>query len=183
MGAGCGAKISVEVKRRPIVKSIWNWICQDKDGNFKWSVDVENVVTDEGLESILDVVFMSGTQITAWYVALIEDGSSPTSASTYAVPVYTECVDVTNATRPTFDGVQTDQQVDNIVSKAVFTMDATVDLIGGALVGGGTDADVLGDTAGGGTLYCAVEFGTPISVVATDVVSIAITITAVESAP
>ena len=183
---GFGASISVEVvkgvKQNALVRSIWNFECHDKDGNLKWQEKVSNIVTNEGLAKLLNVMFMGGTQILDddWYVAITEDGSSATSASTYAVPIVSECTGYNELTRPIYVGSQTNQQVDNISNKAVFTMSDPYDLLGGILVGGGTDGDVKGDAAGGGTLYCSVDFAELKPVVATDVVSIAITLTAAD---
>ena len=56
-------------------------------------------------------------------------------------------------------------------------MDATTDIYGCALVGGGTDASTMSDTAGGGTLYCVSKFDAVKSVIATNVLSVGITIT------
>lgn len=174
-----GAKIDVEVNRRiPMVKSAWDTVCIGKDGVEKWRDHSENIVTEQGLTAILDVMFMGGTQLSDWYVVLIEDGDAPTSASTYAVPIYTECTDVTNATRPVYTGVQVDQIIDNAAAKAVFTIDTGgEDLMGGALVGGPIATATIGDVASSGAiLYCAIEFDAVKPMVASDIISITITL-------
>lgn len=180
-----GARIEAEViKRRPLIKSVWDVVCHDKNGNEKWREKRDNIVTDQGLEELLDIMFLGGTQIVAadWLVGLIEDGDSPTAASTYAVPVYTECTSYAGS-RKAYTGVRSDQTITNNASKAVFTMNATKDLIGGMLVGGAAAGlETPGDTAGAGCmLYCAVEFTDTKSVVNTDVVSITIALTAADA--
>jgi hypothetical protein len=37
--------------------------------------DLDNAVTDVGLNAILDIMFHSATQITAWYIGLIDNAS------------------------------------------------------------------------------------------------------------
>jgi hypothetical protein len=175
-----GASIAVG---KPIITSIWDTECSDKEGNLKWTDHSSNVVTLEGLNALLDIMFLTGTQITDWYVLITEDGDSATSASTYAVPVFTECEEYTGDRIP-YVGVRTAQTITNALSKAVFTMGVagTKDLLGGALVGGGTTPETVGDVAGGGTLYCSVDFAELYPVIPGDYVSITITLTAAEVA-
>lgn len=189
---GMGATINVEVTSKtnakdkpvetkaPIVKTLWDTTVTDKDGNLKHHEVNENLVTTQGLTSLLDVMFMGGDQWANWYVVLTDGaGDSATASSTYAVPIYTEVTDITNATRPAYTGVQTTTSITNTASKAVFTINtgSVTSILGGALVGGTTDADVIGNTASSGAiLYCAIDFASPVAVVASDIVSIAITI-------
>jgi hypothetical protein len=182
--SGCGAKIEVEVKRRPIIKSIWDIVCTDKDGKEKWREVRENLVTNQGLQSLLDIMFLAGTQIVVadWVVALTESGASPTASSTYAVPIYTECVSYAG-NRKAYTGVRSGQEITNNAAKAVFTINATKNLLGGALVGGAAAGlDTPGDTAGAGCiLYCAINFSALKPVVNADVVSITIVLIAADA--
>jgi hypothetical protein len=180
MKNGFGASIAVG---KPIITSIWDTECRDKDGNLKWVDHSHNVVTTEGLAKLLDVMFLHGTQIVDddWYVLITESGSSATDASTYAVPIFTECIEYTGD-RIHYVGARTSLTISNVLNKAVFTMGAggTKNLLGGALVGGGSAAATVGDVAGGGTLYCSVDFAALYPTVPGDYVSITITLTASE---
>jgi hypothetical protein len=181
MKNGFGASITVG---KPIITSVWDTVCTDKFGNLKWCDHSHNVVTNQGLQKLLDVMFLSGTQILNddWYVLVTEHTHvNVLATSTYAVPVFTECVEYTG-NRKLYVGVRTGQEISNVTSKAVFVMGAsgTKDLRGGALVGGGSAAATVGDTAGGGTLYCSVDFAALYPVVPGDYVSIVITLTAAE---
>jgi hypothetical protein len=49
--------------------------CFDADGNLKWEDTAENGVTDVGIASLLNVYFRSATQITAWYIGLIDNAA------------------------------------------------------------------------------------------------------------
>lgn len=47
--------------------------CWDKDGNLKWEDTAENLVTTAGIASLLTVYFEAATQITAWYIGLVDN--------------------------------------------------------------------------------------------------------------
>jgi hypothetical protein len=61
--------------------------CYDKDGNLKWSDYIKNVVTDQGRNHMIGVVFKSVTQLTSWYIGLI---SSLKGANNYATVANTD---------------------------------------------------------------------------------------------
>ena len=72
------------------------------------------------------------------------------------------------------------QSMTNTASKATFTMNATKTIYGAALVGGGTDGNTKGDTAGGGTLYAGAKFSSSQAVVSSDVLQIVVTLTSAD---
>lgn len=151
--------------------------CYDRDGNLKWTDNVHNVVTNEGLNAILNVMFHAATQITTWYVAIFESDTTPGSATTYAVPVFTESTAYDEATRPEYVvAAASGESITNSANKATFTINATKTIYGAALVGGGTDGNTKGDTAGGGTLYCAAKFTSSRNVEDDDTLQITYTI-------
>lgn len=142
-----------------------------------------NTVTDEGLDALLGIMFSDDTQITDWYVLIFHTDTTPSSATTYATPVFTESnATYDEATRPAWvePGVSS-QSITNSASKATFTMNATATIYGAALVGGGGAATTKGDTAGGGTLYCASKFAASKAVVDDDALKVSITLTAADS--
>ena len=130
-----------------------------------------NIVTNEGLDSILDVGLSGGTQITAWYVAISKTNTTPLSTHTYASPGYTEIagsnVDESNRQAWTDGGVSS-QSVDNSGSPAVYTASDSWTAYGAGLVGGGGSATTIADTAGGGTLYSSYLFAASKSMTASD---------------
>jgi len=182
--SGAGNSIRVEIERRAgMVEdsrpgSVWDWECRDKNGHLKWRESIHNLVTEEGRDYYLDVALSSATQITAWYVAIFESDHTPAAGNTYAVPGYTESEAYDEATRPAWTeaGVSS-QSITNSASKASFTMNATKTIYGGALVGGGTDANTKGDAAGGGTLLCLSAFSSGKPVEDDDVIKLTITAT------
>ncbi len=136
-----------------------------------------NIVTAEGRDAHLDIMFHAGTQITTWYLVTFESDTTPASGHTYAVPVYTECTAIDEATRPEWqEAAVSSQSITNSANKATFTYNATKTIYGAALVGGGSAPTTKGDTAGGSTLFCSVPFGTSKPVVSADVLKITGTI-------
>jgi len=133
---------------------------QFRNGELIGTVEKHNLVTDEGLTYLLDVGLSAGTQITAFYVVPFENNHTPAAANTYAVPGYTECTAYDEATRPAFtDAGVSGKSLTNAASKASYTFNDTKTIYGAALVCGGTDPTVKGNTAGGGKLISLVNVG------------------------
>lgn len=138
----------------------------------------KNIVTLQGKNALNDIMFHGDTQITTWYVAIFNTNTTCVNTMTYAVPVYTESTDYDEATRPAYvEAASSSQVTTNTASRAVFTMNGTTTIYGCALVGGGTGAMTKADAAGGGKLYSASKFSEAKSVVATNVLSVGISIT------
>lgn len=54
--------------------TVWKFQHVDRDGNVKWESDwVENALTDEGEEDILEAYFRGGSAPTNFYIGLIND--------------------------------------------------------------------------------------------------------------
>jgi hypothetical protein len=164
----------------PTPRAKWNIECFTKDGKLKWAeYERRNLVTNQGKNANLNIMFHGATQIATWYFVLFENDYTPLVADTYAVPGYTETTAYTEATRPEFvESASTAQSLDNSASKATFTFNATKTIYGGGLVGGGTAATTKGNVAGGGTLYSAAKFAESKSVVSTDILKVWVTLTA-----
>lgn len=192
-----GAKVEAELIRsaemkeqRALISSIWDvehWR-QGEDGLYLLSKTQDtNVVTNQGLDKLLNVMFGAAgggeeTQITTWYVTLVESNTTPAAGLTYATPTYTESTAYTEGTRPAYvETASSGQSINNSASKATFTINASKTIYGSSLVGGGTAPTTKGDTAGGGYLYCYSLFGSSKSVVSSDVLNITITLTAADA--
>lgn len=158
-------------------------ICRGPDGRVKWCEVAKNIVTNEGLDAILDIMLHAATQLTTWYVAIFESDTTPLATHTYAVPGYTESTAYDEATRPEYkEAAASSQSITNSANKATFTIDATKTIYGAALVGGGTDADTKGDTAGGGTLLCSCQFGSSKAVEDDDTLEVTYEVSAADDA-
>jgi hypothetical protein len=173
------------IKKGPIVSSIWDVTCVGADGKEKWKETRRNVVTNEGLQDLMSVGFCGGTA-RSWFAGLITYGTAaPAVTDTYSSAGYTECTVYDEDRRPYVGVLGTSgNTVNNTASKAVFTINDTETIMGGCLVGAhGTTGDILtpGDTGTSGVLYCAVNFTSPKDVVASDVVTVGITLTAYDA--
>lgn len=99
----------------------------------------KNLVTNEGLNSLLDV-YLNGdgtAKITAWYVAIFEGNYTPVATLTAATfpAAATESTAYDEATRVLWvDAGASAQQITNSASKATFTINATKTIYGAALV-------------------------------------------------
>lgn len=47
--------------------------CYDKDGNLRWEEIAENMVTAAGIAALLTIMFEAATQITSWYIGLVDN--------------------------------------------------------------------------------------------------------------
>ena len=164
-------------------KGVFDIEVKDKLGNLISRSRAENIITDEGLNSILNVNLHAATQITAWYCVIFETDTTPDGDTTYAVPVFTEFAAYDEATRPAYvEAESTAESITNSASKAVFTANATKTLYGAALVGGGSAPTTKSNVAGGGTLLCAGKFAASQPVVDDNVVNLTYTVTAADDA-
>ena len=177
---GASVESQREILLRAIAGSRWNFECYDKYRNLKWAeLDRPNIITNEGLNAWLDIMFHEATQIATWYIFPVETDTTAAVTMTYAVPVFTEWDGYSEATRQAFvEAAASSQSITNSASKAVYTSSETKTLYGGALVGGGTAADTINDTAGGGTLFCYSKFSAGKPVESTDTFKIYCTISA-----
>lgn len=140
-----------------------------------------NLVTDEGLNGDLDIMFHASTQITTWYCVISETNTTPAAAMTYAVPSFTEWQAYDEATRPEYvEAAASGKSITNSANKAVFTANATKTLYGAGLVGGGSAATTKANTAGGGKLFNFGLFTASQPVVDDNVVNLTITLTAAD---
>lgn len=147
--------------------------CFDKHGNLKWVEDTSNMVTNQGLDALLNIMFHAATQITTWYCALVESDTAPAAGMTYATPTYTECTAYDELTRPEYkEAASSSQSITNAANVAVFTISGTKTLYGAALVGGGSAPSTKGNTAGGGTLFCYSKFTASRNAVDDDVLNL-----------
>jgi hypothetical protein len=135
-----------------------------------------NLVTNEGLDAWLDIMLHAATQITTWYVGLVESNTTPAAAMTYAVPTFTESSAYSEGTRQEYvEAAASSQSTTNSASKATFSINATKTIYGAALFGGGSAATTKGDVAGGGTLLNYSKFSASKSVVSGDSVEVTVT--------
>lgn len=135
-----------------------------RGGKMIGKYEVPNLIVNQGKNKLLDVMFHAITQITTWYLALVDGAGSPTVAAgdTYAqingTNGWDEFTSYDETTRQEWtEGAAASQSITN-ASPVVFTISATGTVYGLFLVGGGTAPFTKNDAAGGGTLWNAVQF-------------------------
>ena len=147
-----------------------------RDGKVidKWSD--HNLVTNEGLNDLLQVYLGNGTQKTTWYVGLFEKSNYTPAATDTAANIAsnsTETTAYTESTRPEWvEAAASAQSITNSANKATFTINATKTIYGAFLVSSSTK----GGTAG--VLFASTKFSASRSVVATDQLLVTYTVQA-----
>ena len=138
------------------------------------SID-KNTVVDEGLMSILSVIFNAGVAVPTWYVGIFGGNYTPLSTDTGAVIAVnaTESAAYSEAIRQTWVvAAPATNQITNSASKATFTANATTTIYGAFLISTSAISDTLG------SLMAASKFAASRPVVALDQLLITYTISA-----
>lgn len=140
-------------------KNRWQWELW-RDGKVIKTWEHGNIYTAEGYEYFLNSGLVGGTQITAWYIALLKVNHTPAATDTYANSMGTshyESTDYSESSRPTWQGgTVSSQSVTNFLNKASFTMGGTDSIYGSGLVSVATKGD-----SGTGKLLAIALFDTP----------------------
>jgi len=134
-----------------------------RDGKVIGRFEFKNLVTNEGKNKLLDVMFHGATQIGTWYIALVDaTDASPAVGDTYAqiggTNSWDEFTAYGEATRQAWaEGAASGQSITSS-SPTVFNINGSGTVYGMALVGGGTAPSTKEDAAGGGTLWSVGQF-------------------------
>ena len=133
---------------------LWDIRCVRPDGSLRWENDFHNLVVNEGLDHILDVVFVGGTQDTTWFVGLLAASPSALASWTATEIASNDFVNYSESVLQAFvDGGVSNQSLDNSASTADFSINTNSSSIGGAFLIG---TNSKGTPAG--TLYSAGAF-------------------------
>lgn len=144
-----------------------------RDGEVLEQFALPNGIVDVGLNSILNVYFVAGTQITVWYLGLIDNAgfSALSNADTMSSHAgWTESTAYSNANRPTWTvGAAASRAVTNAAT-VDFTINATATIKGIFA----TSNNTKGGTTG--TLWATAAFGSTVSVINGDTLKITYTV-------
>lgn len=137
-GGGLGGAVSVVGK--------WSVECFDQDGNLKWRDEFKNLVTNEGLNHLLDVTLSAATQNTTWYVGLTDGTPTAAAGDTMSSHAgWTEVTAYSEGVRQTWtDGGVSGQSVDNSASKASYSINGTTTVGGAFLTSNSTKSGTTG---------------------------------------
>lgn len=126
---------------------------------------VDNLVTNEGLNHILDTVFHGRAPVGTWYLGIFEGNYTPVPSVNAGgiVAASTECTTYDEGTRPEYaEAAASGQSISNAANKAAFTMNASKTIYGAFLISSGAK----GSTSG--VLMAAARFSAPKNVVDDD---------------
>lgn len=132
-----------------------------RDGKTIDTLEIPNTVTIEGRNHILDSGFMGVTQITDWYVGLVDNAGfvsfdANDTYTTHPWAEFTGYTDTANAgsatTRPVWVPAMASAGSTTTSTTATFDVTVAGDIVGLMIVGGGT-AVTKGDTTAGAVLW------------------------------
>jgi len=160
------------ILNKTITENKWKVECFDKDGNFRWTEEFDNIVVTAGLNKYLDATLKTGLATPLWYVGLKSTGT-PDAADTMASHgTWTETTDTftASATRPAWTpGTISAGSVSNTASKASFTIDSAGDVYGVFLCDSATGTS--------GVLLGVGDFTAPRPVLVADTLLVTVTCT------
>lgn len=156
--------------------------CIDSLGNLKWEENIHNLITNEGLNDILDKYLKGSAYTAAWYVGVIDnanwtavaagDTASGISLDSLGANSWQEFDDYSETVRQTLTlGTVSSQSVDNSASKAQFSINGTGTVRGAFVV----SSNVKGGTSG--VLYADGAFAATRAVENGDTLNVTITLT------
>lgn len=146
--------------------------CHGPDGKLKWTDQIENLVTTEGLNDNLTKYLKGAAYTAAWYVGLTDGTPTPAAGDTLASHAgWAEVSAYTGNRQALTLGTAAAGSIDNSASKATFPITGTA-TIGGAFVASAA-------TGTSGVLYGVGAFiGGNKSVAASDTLTVTVTLTA-----
>lgn len=135
----------MDVKDSFKIGGYFTFECVDSDGNIKWYDKTHNLVVNEGLQDILDVMFVSGTQDTTWFIGLTDDSPTPAAAHTLASHAGWTEFDEYTGDRQAYVPVRSSQTISNTASVAAFAITGAGGGVGGGFLAAGATgtSDVL----------------------------------------
>lgn len=118
---------------------------------FKWSNKNHNIITNAGLDHILDTVLHGSAQVTTWYVGIKNAGSVAAGDTLASHGGWTENANYTGNRQEYVEAASSSQSVTNSANKASFAITSDSQTIAGAFLA----SAATGTT---GTLLCVADF-------------------------
>lgn len=147
--------------------------CFDKDGNLKWEEEIFNGIVDEGINQLLDAGFNGGTQVSTWYMGLVDNAGFTAFANGDTMASHSGWVEstaYTEATRPEWTaGAAASRAVTNSVT-VDFSMNATATIKGIFITSNNTKSGTTG------TLWSTAAFSSNASVTSGDTLKVTYTV-------
>jgi hypothetical protein len=178
--AGDQAGITIQASRAKqviaLTRGVWTFECRDFEGRLKWTYHGPNLITNVGLNHILDSEFNASGYTSAFYVGLKGSGAAAAGDTAASHSGWSEVTDYSEGVRQDYTtAAASSQSITNSASKASFSINGSATVAGAFLI---TD-----DTKGGssGTLLAVVDFSGSRSVVSGDTITVTYTVTLADS--
>lgn len=144
-----------------------------RDGQTISAFDVPNGITDVGLNHILETEFHSGSQVTTWYIGLIDNASFSALAAGDTAASHAGWIESTaysDATRITWGaGTAATRSITN-ASTADFSINGTATIKGIFIISNSTKGGTTG------TLWSTAAFGSTVAVANGDTLKVTYTV-------
>lgn len=150
----------------------FDFVCKGPDGKIKWVERSKNLVTNVGLNHILDVVFHGTTPVSPWYVGLKGTGSEAAGDTLASHAGWSEITDYTGDRKAYDEAAASSQSITNSASVATFAINATVTIAGAFLCSVATTTT--------GVLICVADFSASRSMSSGDTLEVTYTISAAD---
>jgi hypothetical protein len=137
--------------------------------------EVKNIVVNQGLNYLLGASLGAQSVVTAWYIALFSNNYTILASDTAATISASsgEVTQYTAGTRQTWTSMPpASQSISNSTNQASFTFNASLTVYGAFLI----SSSAINGTSG--TLFSGAQFGSPKSVVSSDILQLTYTFTA-----
>lgn len=158
------------------IGGIFEVACYGPDGREKWRETAHNIITNVGLNHILDVVFHGSTSVSPWYVGLKNTGSVAAGDTMASHAGWTENANYDESTRVEYnEAAASSQSITNSANKASFSINTDSQTIAGAFLC--SDSTKSGTS---GTLVCAANFASAKSADDGDTLEVTYTISAAD---
>ena len=147
--------------------------CFDKEGNLKWREYKHNIVTDEGIDHLLDVHFHNVTKVHPWYIMLKGDGAVA-AADSLTSSTWAEVTAYDNDRKEFEENPASSKSISNVGNVASFSINDDATIYGAGLT----------STASGtnGKLFSVVDFVSHRTVANEDTLTVQYTLTGADGA-
>lgn len=161
------------IKQRIALGGVFEVVCIGPDGVEKWREIAHNLITNVGLDHILDIVFHGDTPVSPWYVGLKNTGTVAAGDTLASHAGWTENANYTGDRKAYDEAAASGQSITNSASKAVFAIDTDTQSIHGAFL-----CSVATTTTG--VLICAADFASAKSADNGDTLEVTYTVSAAD---
>lgn len=167
--------MDIQTKSKAKVGGHYDVVCLDRNGNVKWQESAPNLITNAGLDYLLDVALSGATATTTWYLGLKGTGSPAAGDTMSSHAGWSEITPYSDANRITWsEGGVSSQSITNSGSVAAFTINATSTVYGIFLTSDNTKSGTSG------TLFSATDFSSSRAVESGDTLNVTYTVSAAD---